>query len=224
MRKETLAITERSLMYAVGGQLFDQAPNRQPRKVELIMDQLKTRFREVARNDNEYYTYRVEADKSYEFIENLLMSIPEFEELNLSHNEYINGVKVNDDSRPKFAFHTRYDIETSESWKNDFVDLDAFIRNVHMNLIKMEEEKDCFLCDNEESEECNTCALNPNFKVHYECSREPKGKYTFACKYDCYASCYICCEECGQAETCKHRCDSCSNECGLAINRIKEGK
>lgn len=224
MRKETFTIRERHLMHAVGGQLFEQAPNRQPRKAESIMDKIKAKFREMAYNDNEYYTCKVEVDKSYDFIKELLFSMPEFEELNLSHNEYINGVKVDDDSRPKFSFHTRYDVETSESWKNDFIDLDAFARNVHINLIRQEEEKDCFLCMHEGTAKCNSCMLNPDFKLNYECSREAKGKYTFACTYDCYANYYICCEECGQAETCEHRCESSSNECGLAINHIKEEK
>ena len=56
MRKETIRISERNLMFVVGGQLFDQAPNRYPRKVETIMQKLRDAFREEAYNDNEYYT------------------------------------------------------------------------------------------------------------------------------------------------------------------------
>ena len=50
IRDEKISISERQLMYAIGGQLFDQAPNRQPRKAEIIMAKVRDKFREEAYN------------------------------------------------------------------------------------------------------------------------------------------------------------------------------
>lgn len=52
MRKETICISERNLMFVVAGQLYDQAPDRQPRKVEEIMKGVRFHFRNDARCDN----------------------------------------------------------------------------------------------------------------------------------------------------------------------------
>lgn len=229
MRKETIRISERDLMFVVAGQLFDQAPNRQPRKAEIIMHKLRDAFRSEANNDNEYYTVTIEPDNLYNWLKDKLFSILEFQELNLTQQEYENGVSVDDDSRPEFAFTTRYDVYDSESWRNDFVDLDAFIRNVCGRLyLIMESDDDCFRCihqyknwgstlDCGESDVCKECSVNPNLKNHYESCREPRGKYTFACKYDCFKNRYICCEECDDREECDRRCNGKSADCGNAI-------
>ena len=222
MRKQSVSINERTLMYVIGGQLFSQAPNRQPRKVEIIMQKVRDAFRKDATNSNEFYTMSIQEDKLYSYISNLLYAIPEFEELNLTQLQYENGVKVSDESRPKYGFTSAYDKETSESWKRDFIDLDAFIRNVVNGIYDQEFlMEDCFNCINKGTDKCKTCILNPDFKVNRESCRQPKGKYTFACKYDCFKSYYICCEECDKNKSCEHRCDSHSSSCGLAISRIK---
>jgi hypothetical protein len=56
----------------------------------------------------------------------LLKDIPEFLDWNLSENERMDGVKVDDKNRPAFNFVTRY---TSIHEMDDFIDIDAFIRN-----------------------------------------------------------------------------------------------
>lgn len=232
MRKETISVSERDLMFVVAGQLFEQAPNRQPRKAEIIMRKLRDAFRSEAYNNNEYYTVSIESDNLYNWLRYKLFSIPEFNELNLTQEEYENGVSVDDENRPKFAFTTRYDVYDSESWKRDFIDLYAFVQNVHrmlLNIIDIEE--DCFCCihqgkdikstlDCGKTDLCKECTVNPNLKNHYEGRRQPRGKYTFACKYNCFKNRYICCEECDEKEACYHRCDGESADCGNAINRI----
>lgn len=232
MRTKTILVSERNLMFVIAGQLFEQAPNRQPRKAEIIMQKVRDKLRsdECCINDNEFYSIRIEEEKFYDFLKELLFSIPEFVELNLSHVEYEKGVSVDDENRTKFAFTSRYDKYDSESWKTDFIDLDAFVRNVERAFWLMHDsEFDCFMCVNQpadvkstldcgNSEKCKNCSVNPNLKNNYEGIRHPKGKYTFACKYDCYKHKYICCEECEENDICQHSCDSKSDECGLAIN------
>lgn len=238
MREATILVSERNLLFVVAGQLFDQAPNRQPRKAEIIMKKVRDAFRADKRcnNDNEWYSIRLPEKEVYQFIKDMMFSIPEFQELNLSQIEYENGVSVDDENRAKYSFVTRYDKYDSESWKSDFVDLDAFVRNVECVFwVIYDNEQICFGCVNQpintdsalacgDSEKCKSCSVNPNHTNNYESRRFPKGRYTFACKYDCYKSRCICCEECDDKDSCMYKCDSKSNECGLAINRGKSWK
>lgn len=231
MRQNTVLVSERTLLFAIAGQLFDQAPNRQPRKAEIIMQKVREAFRADKRcnNDNEWYSMRLPEKEVYQFIYDLLFATPEFQELNLSQIEYENGVSVDDENRGKYSFVTRYDKYDSESWKSDFIDLDAFIRNVErMFWIIYDSEKDCFGCVNKpintesslesgNSEKCKMCLINPKHSNNFESRRIPRGKYTFACKYDCPKNRYICCEECDDKNNCEDKCDSKSNECGLSI-------
>ena len=152
MRQKTILVSERNLLFVIAGQLFDQAPNRQPRKAEIIMQKVRDAFRSDKRcnNDNEWYSIRLPEKEVYQFVKNLLFSIPEFQELNLSQIEYENGVSVDDESRAKYSFVTRYDKYDSESWKSDFVDLDACVRNVErMFWIVSDIEQDRFGCVNQ---------------------------------------------------------------------------
>lgn len=238
MREATILVSERNLLFVIAGQLFDQAPNRQPRKAEIIMKKVRDAFRADKRcnNDSEWYSIRLPEKEVYQFIKDMMFSIPEFQELNLSQIEYENGVSVDDENRAKYSFVTRYDKYDSESWKSDFVDLDAFVRNVECVFwVIYDNEQICFGCVNQpintdsalacgDSEKCKSCSVNPNHTNNYESRRFPKGRYTFACKYDCYKSRCICCEECDDKDSCIYKCDSKSNECGLAINRRKSWK
>lgn len=215
MREQTIRISERDLMYCVGGQLFDQAPNRQPRKAEIIMQKVRDAFRAVAHNDNEYYTYAIPQDKLYVWLAKLLKDIPEFNGLNLTLGEYEAGVGVEDETRGRYKFTSAYDVNTPDSWKHDFIDLDAFIQNVHRMLIMhMDMSQDCMGCVLTNTDVCKTCSVNKEITCKYMCTREPRGRYTFACAYDCFKGYYICCEECSETEDCAHRCLSASNKCG----------
>lgn len=129
-----LSISESELMFVVAGQLYSQAPNREPRNVEIIMKQVRDKFRKDAKNVNEFYLMDFEICKIEEYVENLLMNIPEFINLNLSYEEIEKGVSVDDDRPAKFV--TMYDKLDSESWKSDFIDLDAFIRNVIKKIVE----------------------------------------------------------------------------------------
>ena len=63
----------------------------------------------------------------YEFIENILMPIDKFRDLNLSPREYKQGIGVDDPNRPKFQFVSAFDSIPDD---DNFVDLDACIRNI----------------------------------------------------------------------------------------------
>lgn len=234
MRKETIRISERDFMFVVAGQIYEQSPNRQPRKAEIIMLKVRDAFRKEAYNDNEFYTVNIQRDELYEWIKRKLFSIQEFRELNLTQEEFERGVSVDDELRPRYSITTAFDVHNLESWRKDFVDLDAFVQNVYGRIqLIIESEEDCFLCihqdrekrstlDSGNSDICKMCSVNRNLKDCYEGERNPRGKYTFACRYNCFKNRYICCEECDEKGSCKCRCDGKSEDCGNAINKKKD--
>ena len=231
-RENSICIYERDFMFCLAGQLYEQAPNRAPRKANEIIRKAKELFREQAYNDNEWYTVHVTSVK--DFVKELLYKIPEFEELNLTQNEYDAGIKVNDKNRPKFHITSRYDINTSESWRNDIVDLDAFVSNVVMKMQQYEEierENNCFLCIHnkevktlDDIKKCEHCRRNKELNIvdNFECTRQPKGNFTMACKYDCYKNYYICCSECKEKDICSKACKHNPENCGNVYNQSKE--
>lgn len=130
MQEKKICLSERDLLGAVGFWAYSQCPNRMPRKIETVMEKLKEKIRGQFVNWNEFYYIEIESSKIHEYIHELLFSIPEWQEWNLSLIEYEKGIKVDDENRSKYSFTSAYDKETAESWKSDFVDLDAFTRNV----------------------------------------------------------------------------------------------
>lgn len=225
LRRKTVLLSERNLMFVIGGQLYAQAPNHKPRKIEIIMDKIQKKFREdcLVSGGDWHYKY-INENKLFDYVHATLFSIPEFEELNLSQNEYEAGIKVNDDSRAKYNFCSAYDVATEDSWKDDFIDLDAFVRNVDIELrTKLNDNDDCFFCINKDTEECKTCSLNKNFKSNYRGDRTPKGDYTISCAFDCVGKGYaICCVECQDKSICKFKClgdpDSCGSVCACKVD------
>ena len=63
MRKQTVSISETNLIFTVAGQLYSQAPNRQPRKADIIMQKFRDAFRKIAVNCNEEYFLHIEHEK-----------------------------------------------------------------------------------------------------------------------------------------------------------------
>ena len=213
MRVETLLVTERDIMFAIAGQLYSQAPNHQPREADKILMSIRDKFRDIAFADNDWYTARLTKEELRKFIEDGLKSIPEFNNLNLSQNEVDDGIGI-DDERPKYMFTSRY---SKIPWKSDYIDLDAFTRNVYGVMIHfIDAEKDCFMCGFDRTKRCETCYNNEKYTNKCGSKRELPGgsKATFACKYDCYRHYMICCEECSKRETCEHKCDGDSKTCG----------
>lgn len=230
-RKKLLGLSENTFMQALGGELYRHAPNNQPRKADIITTKAKELFRKDARNENEWYVLFIEEESVYNYIDKLLKSIPEFEELNLSQIEYDNGVNVHDENREKYSFTSAYDVETPESWKDDFIDLDAFINNVVHEIFRLStvDHNSCTSCkyynvdeDRLVSDRCKMCIINRDYKIYYESPRTPTGNYTFACTYDCKKGYYIGCDECKEKDTCEYRCQHSCKGCKLAINHIKK--
>ena len=142
------------------------APRNRPRNMDKIMSHVIENAEQacvdVVNNRHLFMTHTEFSD----WLTDMLKSCPDFCNLNLSQNEVDSGVSVDDESRPKYAFTSVYNVETEDSWKNDFIDLDAAIRNIYDCIIAAHEETDCFLCDHKETEMCHYCILHyKNLKI-----------------------------------------------------------
>lgn len=129
-----MTITLHNLIGIIAGEAYTLAPNHSPRKIEIVMDKvrnyLKDNLNQPIPYDKSFYCKEFEEDKIYGFIHDMMFSIPEFLEWNLTQIEYEDGISVDDESRPKFCFVSGYDVIEEDDWKNDFIDLDAFVQNV----------------------------------------------------------------------------------------------
>lgn len=134
-----ILLSERDLIYVIAGQLYEQAPNRQPRNAEKVIFDVRDKFRSEAEKIDDFYFMRIEQTEVYKYIDDMLKGIKEFVDLNLSQNEYEQGIDVEDDNRPKFMFTSMY---STIDWKDDFIDLDAFVNNVVRKILKMAKEDD----------------------------------------------------------------------------------
>lgn len=215
-----ISVSERDFMLVVAGQIYAQAPNHEPRKITTIMNKVKDKFREQSVNIGDYRYISVPKVEVGDLFTKILFSIPEFEELNLSHVEYHTGVKVADDRSP-YMFTSAHDIP---DWKHDFIDLDAFIRNVERLFWNIfDAESDCFGCANYQTKDCEICVRNRARVDRYENSgRTPRNENEKVCKYDCIEGYYLCCESCKKKDDCSHICEKCSNNCELLITKKED--
>lgn len=226
MRQKNITVYERYLINSVAGTIYAMSPLYQPRNIESIMNKVRDKFREVAYNINEWYTYNIDEKNFYKFIETMMKSIPEFRELNLSYNEYIKNISVDDENRPKYSFSSIYDKYTSESWKSDFIDLDACVRNiVNMYYDLIDSNEDCYCCKNNNngslyedvnSTICLECSVNKSNK--YSPRNSVMSDYNKVCMFSCFKNNGICCDDCIESLTCEHVCDSHSDICNQYVD------
>ena len=128
-------------------------PICKPRNLDEIISEFAYEFKsnENCVNNNEMYSIEFESNDSFNnWLEDTLKSIQAFRNLNLSQEEVDHNISVDDENRNKYNFTSAYDKYDSESWKTDFIDLDACIRNI-LNAIyfDIDHDDDCFLCMNE---------------------------------------------------------------------------
>jgi hypothetical protein len=107
-----------------------------PRKIDIIVAKVSELYhREFERISDDFYlrtfaTYNELRD----WLKENILAISEIEEMNLSQTEYEAGIKVGDEDRDKFVFSSRY--SPACPINEDFVDLDAYVRNVCHDLIR----------------------------------------------------------------------------------------
>ena len=219
MRKNNKTFSARVIIKNIAGTIYAMSPFNSPRNMEVIMKYVidNTLHRCIDTTEHRYIC-TTEEDFS-KWLKNMLMSCKEFCELNLSYNEYMNGIDINDENRLKYQFTTGYDVVSEESMKDDFVDLDACIRNIFIAIMCDIEDKDCWFCDNNMTKYCDTCKLNSDFSNHYHHINTPcvPEKYKRWCYYSCPLHIAICCEDCTDYDNCKYKCTESCDTCSLKI-------
>lgn len=128
------------LVKAVSGCIYEIAPNHAPRKMDVIMSKLVSKLRSHTDTEtlfegyNTFYFIHSDFQGIEQLLREVLWDIPEFLELNLTQNEYEDGVKVDDEDRNDgIVFVTRCGSGMLD-WRNDFIDLDAVIQNAIYSL------------------------------------------------------------------------------------------
>ena len=113
------------------GNIYELAPYHKPRFIDEIVDEIISRFKENCKSiGTDFFYHEVELKDLYKFIENILMPIDKFRDLNLSPLEYKQGVTVDDPNRPPFQFVSAFDSVPED---DKFIDLDACIQNIFIH-------------------------------------------------------------------------------------------
>lgn len=204
MREQKSNYSINSIIDSVAGTLYRMAPRNRPRDIDKIMSY-------VIENAEKYcvdlttdrYLYMT-ASEFRSWLDSTLMGCPKFCNLNLSQNEADSQISV-DKSRPKFSL---------DSWKDDFIDLDAAIHIIYGRIMREQEAYDCFLCDNsDDTDTCLHCILHyRDCKNLYEQRNIPYCPDSYAgwCSASCPEGVVVCCKDCNKRDECSldEKCDS----------------
>lgn len=124
----TICVSLDEFIKVATGNIYELAPYHKPRFIDEIVDEIIGRFKTACKSiGTDFFYYEVELKDLYKFIENILMPIDKFRDLNLSPREYKQGIDVDDPNRPKFQFVSAFDSIPDDDC---FVDLDACIQNI----------------------------------------------------------------------------------------------
>ena len=123
-------------------------------------------------------------------------SIPEIRALNLSMVEREAGIVDPDDIRRsvKYRVTTMYDMIDKDTWKTDFIDLDALVGNLSSEFESVGE-----YCTGVVEEEI----------IQTRKKRYPRAGVRTCCAMDCPVGKYVCCVECKSKDTCAFSCSDC---------------
>ena len=158
------------------------APNNNPRNIDKIREYIVN----FCTNNITDYKTKVEDNKLFNYIKNMLFGCVEFIQLNISQDKWDKGMrnpfcKENSGFNFTAVSHDKNgDPSTITQSKDyfDFVDLCACVKNiVHDIDLDEQNNEDCFLCkyakeyqsmEPSDSETCRTCTLNPNYSFKRE--------------------------------------------------------
>ncbi|MCM1214153.1 MAG: hypothetical protein NC548_06485 [Lachnospiraceae bacterium] len=129
------------VMHQTIGAIYMLAPRHQPRKVEYIIPKLLAKLENHEKVESsgadgteKFYFFTISLKDLKNLLRDVLMSISEYRELNLTQIEYENEVNPDDESRSGFVFTSRYDVYPEDHWKEEFIDLEACVQNIYCGL------------------------------------------------------------------------------------------
>ena len=124
----TICVSLEEFIRITTGWIYELAPYHKPRFIDEIVDEIIKRFKADCKSiGTDFFYHEVELKDLYKFIENILMPIDKFRDLNLTQKEYEQGVGVDDPNRPEFHFVSAFDSVPDD---DKFVDLDACIQDI----------------------------------------------------------------------------------------------
>lgn len=190
-----LYISNNEIIQSVCGVIYRSHPYHKPENIDKIVDKFLNYYRNYDDGGSKNNRFKLlefkSCDDFYKWLKDFLLDIKEFRQLNISKRLKEKGVDDIDDKRNKgIRFIDRYTIEDEDSAYDDFIDLDACIRNIYNDIINnIEKDSDCFLCKYAKEygsmepgdEICKSCSCNPNITykgVPHPMSIKPKKQWT----------------------------------------------
>ena len=190
-----ITISNREIIKAVAGNIYEMHPYHIPEGIDKIIGHLVKTLDDTP----DSFGHIKESFKLFEFnnfrefenwLKNILEQVPEYHELNVSRKLKDQGVHAGDPENSGFVFTSRYDVDTQDSRYTDFIDMNALIRNICIEIDRLQQmDSDCFLCKYAKKygsmepgdERCSTCICNPNIRYRREnhpMSIKPKKDWT----------------------------------------------
>ena len=191
-----IKISNKEIISSVAGNIYKQHPYHLPEGIDKIMSHLVNTMDAIPDCsviiNNRFKFFEFKDFLHFErWIKDILNQIPEFHELNVSRYLKEKGIKADDNENSGFKFVSRYTEETLDDRYTDFIDLDALIRNISLEIDWLQQMgDDCFLCkyakeygsmEPSDSDKCKKCMCNPNIRYEREThpmDLKPKKEWT----------------------------------------------
>lgn len=190
-----IIISNKEIIRSVAGNIYRLHPYHMPEGIDKIMGHLVKTLDETPDNrghiNKSFKLFEFNNFRDFEnWLKNILEQVPEYHELNVSRKLKEQGVHDGEPENMGFRFTSIYDVETQDSRYTDFIDLDALIQNICVEIDRLQQmDEDCFLCKYAKEygsmepgdERCSTCICNPNIKYRREkhpMSIKPKKDWT----------------------------------------------
>ena len=221
-------ITKRELVSNMAYVITDMAPDNRPYQMDTILSKIVDKIAELEDNPVEMtgesgetsilqakfdsflgdvqIAVFSESDISrqsiaFQLAHYFVNSIPEIRALNLSMVEREAGIIDPDDIRRsvKYRATTMYDKIDKDTWKTDFIDLDALVGNLSIEFESVGKYYEYHI------------GIVKEEIMRTRKKRYPKGSRRTCCEKDCLMGYYICCVECKSKDTCAFSCSDCDS-------------
>ena len=190
-----IRISNKEIIGSVAGNIYRMHPYHMPEGIDKIMGYLNKIIDETpdcsGTVDNTFKLFEFDNFKEFKnWLKEILEQIPEYHELNVSRKLKEQGVKADDPENSGFAFTSRYDTSGLATRYTDFIDLDALIGNICVEIDRLQQMgEDCFLCKYAKKygsmepgdERCVNCICNPKIRYYREThpmALKPKKDWT----------------------------------------------
>lgn len=191
---EKIRISNKQIIGAVAGNIYRMHPYHMPEGIDKIMQHLNDILDSLPDSagvvNDTFKLFDFNSFREFEnWLKNILEQVPEYHDLNVSRQLKEKGVKAGDPENSGMRFTSRYTQETLDDRYTDFIDLGALTRNICVEIDRLQQMDDCFLCKYAKSygsmepgdDRCATCICNPNIRYRREThpmALKPKNDWT----------------------------------------------